>query len=324
MTMESNRDKKFYSKDRPFSKDNNREKTGYSRPEKDFSGPERSERSERPHFDRQDSNKPHNEFYNVKTKRVLRPRKKNMAKVAETTNDGTMRLNRYIANSGICSRREADEYIRAGLVMINGKVVSEMGVKVQPGDEVSFNNERISPERKVYILINKPKDFVTTLEDPNAKKTVMDLLRGACKERVYPVGRLDRMTTGVLLLTNDGELAKKLTHPKYEKKKIYHVVLDKNLRKNDMEMIAEGLDLEDGIVRVDAISYVRDTKNEIGIEIHSGRNRVIRRIFEKMNYRVKKLDRVFFAGLTKKGLTRGQWRFLTDREIGMLKMGAYE
>mgnify|MGYP000312528178 CR=1 FL=1 len=263
-------------------------------------------------------------YFTVKTKRVLRPRKKHLLQQTPQTETEEVRLNRYIANTGICSRREADEYIKAGLVTVNGKVVTEMGVKVKPGDEVCFNNQRISPEKKVYILLNKPKDYVTSLDDPHAKRTVMDLIKGACKERVYPVGRLDRMTTGVLLLTNDGELAKKLTHPTYNKRKIYHVVLNKNLKQNHLEMIARGIELDDGLIQADAISYVNNKKNEVGIEIHSGRNRIIRRIFEKLGYKVKKLDRVYFAGLTKKGLARGQWRFLTDREVAMLKMGAYE
>ncbi len=307
------------------------ERGGSSRPSSDDrAGSDRS----RPSFDRGGSSRPSSDdrhgdrpAYNrfeVKTKRTLRPRKKNMPAVEVKEDDGTIRLNRYIANAGICSRREADDYIKSGVVTINGKVAVEMGIKVQPGDEVKFNNERISPEKKVYILLNKPKDYVTTLEDPNAKKTVMELLENACKERIYPVGRLDRMTQGVLLLTNDGELAKKLTHPKFEKKKIYHVVLDKNLKRQDMEQISQGIELEDGIISADAISYIDAKKNEVGIEIHSGHNRVIRRIFEKLDYKVKKLDRVYFAGLTKKGLTRGHWRHLTEKELQMLKMGAYE
>ena len=261
--------------------------------------------------------------YPVKPVRKFRPRKKNMLQQEAAAADGPIRLNKYIANAGICSRRDADGYIKAGLVTVNGAVVTEMGVKVSRTDEIRFNGQGITPEKKVYIILNKPKDFVTTLDDPNAKRTVMELVKGACPERVYPVGRLDRMTTGVLLLTNDGEMAKKLTHPKYEKKKVYHVSLDKNLTRVDFETIATGVQLDDGVVKADSIHYVGEKRSEVGIEIHSGKNRVIRRIFEHLDYKVRKLDRVYFAGLTKKGLQRGQWRFLEEKEIAMLKMGAY-
>jgi len=232
-----------------------------------------------------------------------------------------MRLNRYIANSGVCSRREADTYITAGVVTINGKVVTELGTRVMSDDEVRFDGRMLSAEKKVYLLLNKPKDFVTTTEDPHAERTVMELVRSACDERIYPVGRLDRNTTGLLLFTNDGDLSKKLTHPSHNMKKIYQVSLDKPLTKADMERIAEGLELEDGFIAADAISYVdAESKTEIGIEIHSGKNRIVRRIFEQLGYRVKKLDRVLFAGLTKKNLPRGKWRFLTDSEVKFLKM----
>lgn len=236
-----------------------------------------------------------------------------------------VRLNKYIAAAGICSRREADELIKAGLVSVNGKVVSEMGVKVGPEDDVRYNGERLRNEKKVYLVLNKPKDYVTTVDDPHATKTVMELIKGACHERVYPVGRLDRATTGVLLFTNDGDLTKRLTHPSFNKKKIYHVHLNKNLAHKDLKQIAEGVELEDGVVQADAIAYSNpDSKREVGIEIHSGKNRVIRRMFEKLEYRVVKLDRVYFAGITKKNLSRGRWRFLTDKEIKMLKMNAFE
>lgn len=236
-----------------------------------------------------------------------------------------MRLNRFIASHGLCSRREADQYIASGLVTVNGKTVTEMGLKVLPDDDVRFNGERLREERKVYILLNKPKDYVTTLEDPFAKKTVMELIRGACKERVYPVGRLDRNTTGVLLITNDGELTKKLTHPSFHKKKIYHVFLNKIVKPGDLRKLAEGIELEDGPIKADEISYVdEDDKSQVGVEIHSGRNKIVRRMFEHLGYTVKKLDRVYFAGLTKKGLTRGHWRFLSEKEIKMLKTGSYE
>jgi 23S rRNA pseudouridine2605 synthase len=239
--------------------------------------------------------------------------------------DDLIRLNKYIASTGLCSRREADDYITAGLVSVNGKLVTELGSKVSPGDVVKYNGETIREERKVYILINKPKDYVTTVEDPHAKKTVLDLVKGACKERIYPVGRLDRNTTGVLLLTNDGELTKRLTHPKFEKLKIYHVHLNKNIKPGDMEKIATGVNLEDGFIKADNVSYADPAdKTQIGIEIHSGRNHIVRRIFESLGYEIVKLDRVYFAGLTKKNLHRGEWRFLNEKEIAMLKMNAYK
>lgn len=232
-----------------------------------------------------------------------------------------MRLNRFIANAGVCSRREADTYIEAGLVTINGKPVTELGTRVMPGDEVRFDGRKLSAEKKVYLLLNKPKDYVTTTDDPHADRIVMDLVKNACEERIYPVGRLDRNTTGLLLFTNDGELSKKLTHPSHNMKKIYQVSLDKPVSKNHLEMIAEGIELEDGPIAADAISYINnEEKTEVGIEIHSGKNRIVRRIFEHFGYRVKKLDRVFFAGLTKKNLPRGKWRFLSDKEVNFLKM----
>ncbi|WP_373727435.1 pseudouridine synthase [Bacteroides heparinolyticus] len=236
-----------------------------------------------------------------------------------------IRLNKFLANAGVCSRREADEFITAGVVSVNGEVVTELGTKIKRGDEVKFHDQLVNIERKVYVLLNKPKDTVTTSDDPQARRTVMDLVKGACDERIYPVGRLDRNTTGVLLLTNDGDLASKLTHPKYLKKKIYHVHLDKNLTKADMEQIASGIQLDDGEIHADAISYTDEQKkNDIGIEIHSGKNRIVRRIFESLGYKVVKLDRVFFAGLTKKGLRRGEWRYLSEPEVNFLRMGSFE
>ncbi|HIS34323.1 MAG TPA: rRNA pseudouridine synthase [Candidatus Avirikenella pullistercoris] len=235
-----------------------------------------------------------------------------------------IRLNRYIAMSGICSRREADDFIKAGVVKVNGVVVTELGTKISANDEIRFNDEIIHGEKKVYILMNKPKGYVTTLDDPNAERTVIDLLKGKVPERIYPVGRLDKNTMGVLLLTNDGDLTKELTHPSYQKKKIYHVFLDKNLSIEDMERIAEGVELEDGIAYADEISFIGDSKKEVGVEIHSGRNRIVRRLFEHFGYKVQKLDRVYFAGLTKKGLQRGFWRYLTPKEIGALKSGIYQ
>lgn len=236
-----------------------------------------------------------------------------------------IRLNKYLANAGICSRREADEFIMAGVVSVNDQIVTELGAKVKRSDIVKFHDQLVSIENKVYILLNKPKDCVTTTDDPQERKTVLDLVKGACDERIYPVGRLDRNTTGVILLTNDGELAAKLTHPKFLKKKIYFVTLDKNVTRADMDAIASGITLEDGEIHADEISYTsEDDKSQVGIEIHSGKNRIVRRIFESLGYKVKKLDRVFFAGLTKKGLRRGQWRFLTEKEVNMLRMGAFE
>ena len=236
-----------------------------------------------------------------------------------------VRLNKYLANAGICSRREADSYIEAGLITVNGEIVTELGVKVVPTDDVRFNSERINPERKVYVLLNKPKDCVTTVDDPQERKTVLDCLRGIGKERIYPVGRLDRNTTGVLLLTNDGDMAAKLTHPKFMKKKIYHVTCDKNVAMSDMDLLVNGIELEDGRVYADEVSYVNEAdRSQIGIEIHSGKNRIVHRMLEHLGYRVNKLDRVLFAGLTKKNLRRGDWRYLTDKEINMLRLGAYE
>ena len=236
-----------------------------------------------------------------------------------------LRLNKYLANAGICSRREADNYIEAGLITVNGTIVTELGTKVTPADDVRFNGERVNPERKVYVLLNKPKDCVTTVDDPQERKTVLDCLRGIGKERIYPVGRLDRNTTGVLLLTNDGDMAAKLTHPKFQKKKIYHVTCDKNVAMSDMDLLVNGIELEDGPVYADEVSYVNEAdRSQIGIEIHSGKNRIVRRMLEHLGYRVNKLDRVLFAGLTKKNLRRGDWRYLTDKEVNMLRMGAYE
>ena len=236
-----------------------------------------------------------------------------------------IRLNKYLANAGVCSRREADEYIQAGVVTVNGNVVTELGTKVLRTDEVKFHEQPVSLEKKVYVLLNKPKDYVTTSDDPQQRKTVMDLVKNCCKERIYPVGRLDRNTTGVLLLTNDGDMASKLTHPKFLKKKIYHVYLDKNVTAHDIQSIRDGITLEDGEIKADACEYADPIdKKQVGIEIHSGKNRIVRRIFESLGYKVTKLDRVQFAGLTKKNLRRGDWRYLTEEEVDRLRMGAYE
>lgn len=237
-----------------------------------------------------------------------------------------VRLNKFLANAGVCSRREADEYIQAGVISVNGEIVSELGTKILPTDKVMFHEQPVRTERKIYLILNKPKDFVTTVEDTHERKIVMDLVKTACSERIYPVGRLDRNTTGVLLLTNDGDLAARLTHPKFEKKKIYDVTLDKDLTDEDFNKILnEGIELEDGTIKADDLAFVKEgSRNKVGIEIHSGKNRIVRRIFDQLGYKVKALDRVYFAGLTKKNLPRGRYRFLTGKEISMLKMGAYE
>ena len=235
-----------------------------------------------------------------------------------------IRLNRFIANSGVCSRRDADEHIKNGLITVNGSIVRDLGTKVSYDDEVRYKNKKLSAEKKIYILMNKPKDYVTTVDDPHAEHTVLDLIGKGCPERVYPVGRLDKATTGVLLLTNDGELTGRLTHPKYKRKKIYHVFLDKPVTKNDLFKLSEGVELDGITVIADAVSYAdTDDKSQIGIELHSGQNRVVRRMFETLGYKVKKLDRVYFAGLTKKNVRRGKWRFLNDKEISMLKRGMF-
>ena len=237
---------------------------------------------------------------------------------------GEIRLNRFVAQSGLCSRREADDFIAAGLVSVNGVIVTELGTKVKPTDIVKFNDERLQGEKNVYLVLNKPKGYVTTLEDDHAEKTVMELVQNACKERIYPVGRLDKNSLGLLLFTNDGDITRQLTHPSLRKKKIYEVTLDKALTRADFEQLAEGITLEDGDIYFDEISYLKDDKKSVGVEIHSGRNRIVRRMFEFLGYTVTKLDRVYYAGLTKKNLKRGAWRFLTKEEVSRLKAGLYE
>ena len=269
--------------------------------------------------------KNHPDFYGSKKKTFSKRRKEESKSLAG--DDGLIRLNKYVSNSGVCSRREADDFIKAGLVSVNGKIVTEMGVKVNPGDVVRFHDRIISPERMVYVLLNKPKDYITTTDDPFERHTVMELVKDACRERIYPVGRLDRNTTGLLLFTNDGDLAKKLMHPSLEVAKIYHVELDLNLKGEDMDAIRKGVTLEDGFIRVDDINYAvtpemrgQVDKKQVGVEIHSGRNRIVRKIFEHLGYNIRKLDRVVYAGLTKKDLPRGRWRFLTPMEVATLKM----
>jgi 23S rRNA pseudouridine2605 synthase len=268
--------------------------------------------------------KHHPDFYGSKRKTFSKRRRDDTKSLAG--DDGLIRLNKYVSNSGVCSRREADDFIKAGLVSVNGKIVTEMGVKVNPGDVVRFHDRIISPERMVYVLLNKPKDYITTTDDPFERNTVMELVKDACRERIYPVGRLDRNTTGLLLFTNDGDLAKKLMHPSLEVAKIYHVELDFNLRGEDMDAIRKGITLEDGFIKVDDINYAVTPetkgldKKQIGIQIHSGRNRIVRKIFEHLGYNIRKLDRVVYAGLTKKDLPRGRWRFLSPIEVASLKM----
>jgi 23S rRNA pseudouridine2605 synthase len=240
--------------------------------------------------------------------------------VITNADKGLIRLNKYIANAGICSRREADDLIKSGCVSVNGKVISELGYTVKATDEVNYSGARLKSEKHVYLLLNKPKDYITTADDERGRKTVMELVAGACKQRIYPVGRLDRNTTGLLLFTNDGELTKKLTHPKHEIEKLYHVELDKNLKQDDFMKLKEGLELEDGMIKPDEVSYAGETKREVGIRIHSGRNRIVRRMFEHLGYDVLRLDRTMFAGLTKKNIPRAKWRFLTENEISFLKM----
>jgi len=267
--------------------------------------------------------RPHNANYDPNAKYSLKKRIE--YKEENIDPNEPLRLNKYLANAGVCSRREADEFIQAGAVTVNGEVVTELGTKILRADEVKFKDQPVSLEKKVYVLLNKPKDYVTTSDDPQQRKTVMDLVKGICPERIYPVGRLDRNTTGVLLLTNDGDIASKLTHPKFLKKKVYHVFLDKPVTPQTLQQISDGIELEDGEIKADAIEYADERdQSQVGIEIHSGKNRIVRRIFESLGYRVVKLDRVQFAGLTKKNLRRGDWRYLTEQEVDMLRMGAFE
>lgn len=300
-------EKRFPAKSFPGRGDDSDRSSESRRPHKFGKEPIRETESSRPWNRKED-----HQFYGE--------RRKSKAPMPKTHDDGSVRLNKYIANAGICSRREADELITAGVVTVNGTVITEMGHKVMPGDSVKYNNQLLRSEALVYILLNKPKDFITTTDDPENRKTVMSLIAKAGKERVYPVGRLDRNTTGVLLFTNDGDLAKKLTHPSFEVHKIYQVELDRPLKMADMQQIADGIKLDDGFIKVDEIVYAGSEKNIIGVEIHSGKNRIVRRIFESMEYEVKKLDRVVFAGLTKKDLPRGRWRFLSELEVANLKM----
>lgn len=322
----TDRPQRSYSTDRPQRPRPNNY-GGDNRPSRPYDG----DRSQRPRFDSYGGGRP--SYGRPQQRRTAdydpnaKYSKKKQIEYKEQFSDpnAPIRLNKFLANAGVCSRREADEFIAAGVVSVNGVAVTELGTKIKRSDEVKFHDQTVSLERKIYILLNKPKDCVTTSDDPQARLTVMDLVKGACDERIYPVGRLDRNTTGVLLLTNDGDLASKLTHPKFLKKKIYQVHTDKNVTKADMDRIATGIELDDGEIHADEISYSDEVKrNEVGIEIHSGKNRIVRRIFESLGYKVIKLDRVYFAGLTKKGLRRGEWRFLTQQELNYLSMGSFE
>ncbi len=288
---------------------------GYKRRDEEDGGDDkfRSRGNANKQFRQGDRKKSYNKF--TKDKHFDRPKKK-------AADDGLVRLNKYLAMAGICSRREADKFIEDGLVSINGKVVTELGVKVKPSDTVEYAGEKVKAEALRYILLNKPKDCITTLNDERDRSTVIGLVKNACKERVFPVGRLDRNTTGLLLLTNDGDLADKLAHPSNEIRKVYHVITDKNVTIADLKKLETGVQLEDGIAKADAALFAGDgsVRNEIGMEIHSGRNRIVRRMFEALGYEVTRLDRAAFAGLSKKGLPRGRWRFLTEKEVGYLKM----
>lgn len=315
------RPRRSFSKDRP-------DRDGESRPRRNFdrdgeSRPRRN-RDEAPAKRRRDVTAESEILSEIVAKRRREgrpsPEKVKVRSLEQDQQSLPIRLNKYIANAGVCSRREADTLIEAGAISVNGVVVTELGFKVKPTDEVRFGDTVLQRERPVYLLLNKPKDYITTMDDEFDRKHVMQLVKGACKERIYPVGRLDRDTTGLLLFTNDGEMTKKLTHPRSGVHKIYHVTLNKNLTHTDMEQIAEGIELDDGQMAVDEIAYVGDHKNEVGVTIHSGRNRIVRRIFENLGYEVVKLDRVVFAGLTKKDLPRGSWRFLTEEEVNYLKM----
>lgn len=265
-----------------------------------------------------------NHHLRQKSSRPFKKRKyiQNKPEIPETPGSNLIRLNKYIADAGICSRREADRLIEAGGIKVNGKVVTRLGTKISPSDKVQYGEQRLKGEKPRYLLLNKPKGYITTTDDPQKRNTVMILIRNACRERIYPVGRLDRNTTGLLLFTNDGDLAKTLSHPRHGIRKVYHVVLDRPLTKKDKDLIGSGLELEDGFIKVDALEYIGDgqDKKQIGIELHSGKNRIIRRVFEQLDYKIVRLDRVIYAGLTKKNLLRGKWRFLDEKEVSFLKM----
>ncbi len=326
---------KPYSKDKPFAKeksfsrgdkpergsfDKRDDKKTFSKSFDKEKSYDKGEKSERGSFDKRDDKKSFGKPFD----KERRPYKKDFNKKKEVkptyADKGLIRLNRYIANAGICSRREADNLIASGCVSVNGKVITELGCKIKDGDEVNYSGQRLKTEKHVYVLLNKPKDYLTTADDDRGRRTVMELVAGACKERIYPVGRLDRNTMGLLLFTNDGEMTKKLTHPKHQVQKLYHVELAKNMKAADFATLQSGVELEDGFIKPDEVSFSGESKTEVGVLIHSGKNRIVRRIFEKLDYDIVKLDRIMFAGLTKKDLPRGRWRVLTEKEIAFLKM----
>ena len=308
------------SRPKPFG-----ERSEFRSQHSEFRKPFNGERSERP-FNGERPNRPNRPF-GGKPKRnnnLYSPHKQQVYKEQHEDPTKPVRLNKYLANAGICSRREADDFIQAGVITVNGVTVDNLGVKVLPTDDIRFHDQPVRRERKVYILLNKPKNTVTTTDDPQERHTVIDIVRNACPERIYPVGRLDRNTTGVLLLTNDGDLAAKLTHPKFHKKKIYAVTLDKELEEIDEAVLRNGVVLDDERIVPDALEFPKGDRKHIGLEIHSGQNRVVRRMFEKVGYKVVNLDRVSFAGLTKKNVGRGKWRFLTPKEVAFLQMGNFD
>ena len=306
----------------------NREERNNDRPARTFNREERGERTERPARSFNRDERSNDRGFKGGAKRTGAPKRdekpRSYPKFNPNQSTGEIRLNRFISQSGVCSRREADDFILAGVVTVNGQVVTELGTKILPTDEVRFHDEKLQGEKNVYLVLNKPKGYVTSLDDPHAEKTVMDLVKNACTERVYPVGRLDKNSLGLLLITNDGDITRQLTHPSYRKKKIYQVTLDKALTRADMDSLTEGITLEDGDIFADEVAYASDDKRTVGVEIHSGRNRIVRRMFEHLGYTVQKLDRVYYAGLTKKNLKRGEWRFLTRDEVMRLKTGQYE
>ena len=314
--------------ERAFNREERTNDRGFKRTERAERGERsfnRSERSERT-FNREERS--NDRGFKAGAKRTGAPKRdekpRSYPKYNPNQATGEIRLNRFISQSGVCSRREADDFILAGVVTVNGQVVTELGTKILPTDEVRFHDEKLQGEKNVYLVLNKPKGYVTSLEDPHADKTVMDLVKNACTERVYPVGRLDKNSLGLLLITNDGDITRQLTHPSYHKKKIYQVTLDKPLTRADMDSLTEGITLEDGDIFADEVAYASEDKRTVGVEIHSGRNRIVRRMFEHLGYTVQKLDRVYYAGLTKKNLKRGEWRFLTRDEVMRLKTGQYE
>ena len=319
---------------RNFNRDERNNDRGFNRgerterPTRSFNREERGERTERPTRSFNRDERSNDRGFKAGAKRTAAPKRdekpRSYPKFNPNQSAGEIRLNRFISQSGVCSRREADDFILAGVVTVNGQVVTELGTKILPTDEVRFHDEKLQGEKNVYLVLNKPKGYVTSLDDPHAEKTVMDLVKNACTERVYPVGRLDKNSLGLLLITNDGDITRQLTHPSYRKKKIYQVTLDKPLTRADMDSLTEGITLEDGDIFADEVAYASEDKRTVGVEIHSGRNRIVRRMFEHLGYTVQKLDRVYYAGLTKKNLKRGEWRFLTRDEVMRLKTGQYE